>query len=215
LGVVKARAGDTQSFLTLEQDAIALKEKALGSGHPDVGISEGNLADALQELGRSQEALRHVDRARAILEAGLGSGHPSVAIQLNNRGEILSGLGRHQEARQSFEGARDIYERELGPEDRSLAYPLSGIGITYLAEGNADSALIPLERAFRIRAATEKDPTRLNETRFALARALWGSNRDRARARTLAEEAREAYSRISDRKRLAEVVDWLRAHTAS
>jgi tetratricopeptide (TPR) repeat protein len=212
LGVVKAQTGDNQSFLRLEQEAIALKQKALGLNHPDVGISEGNLANALQELGRSQEALGHIDRAVAILESGLGAGHPRVGIQLNNRGETLNSLGRHREARQSFERARIIWERELGSEDPNLGYALSGIGISYLAEGDSSSALVPLERALKIREASEKDPTKLGETRFALARALWESNRDRARARTLAEEARTSFSEATQRKNLMEVAVWLRAH---
>jgi tetratricopeptide (TPR) repeat protein len=124
----------------------------------------------------------------------------------------LNSLGRHREARQSFERARIIWERELGSEDPNLGYALSGIGISYLAEGDSSSALVPLERALKIREASEKDPTKLGETRFALARALWESNRDRARARTLAEEARTSFSEATQRKNLMEVAVWLRAH---
>jgi eukaryotic-like serine/threonine-protein kinase len=126
------------------------------------------------------------------------------------RGEILGALGRQREARQSFERARVIWERELGLEDRNLAYALTGIGIAYLAENDPGSALAPLERAYRIREAHEVDPSRRAETRFALARSLWETKRDRVRARALAEQAKEGYAKSAVKPKLAEVESWLR-----
>ncbi|MES1208246.1 MAG: serine/threonine-protein kinase, partial [Pseudomonadota bacterium] len=130
LGGIYEMQGDGAASLKAHEDALALKEKALGREHPDVGASEGNLAVALQTLGRSQEALEHVDRSIEILEAGLGAGHPELATQLSNRGEILNALGRYRDARSSFEKARVIWERELGLDNRNLAYALTGIGIS-------------------------------------------------------------------------------------
>ena len=211
LGAALQRHGDKESALRLNVEALALKGKALGSRHPDVGVSEGNLAIALTELGRNDEALVHTDRAISIVQEGLGAGHPDLANQLSNRGEILRFLGRHAEARSSFERARSIWERELGAENSLLAYPLTGIGATYLAEGDAANALVPLSRAFKLRRAHDTDPSRRAETSFALARALWDSGRDYARARTLAEEAKNAYASTSgSRDQLVEVENWLR-----
>jgi serine/threonine-protein kinase len=212
LGTMYYLEGDKEASLAANEKSVALKEKALGPDHPDVGISEGNLAIALQLAGRDQEALTHVDRSIALLENGLGAGHPELAVQLSNRGETLNALGRYREARQSFERARIIWERELGLENLNLAYALTGIGISYLAENNPASALVPLERAFKIREAQETDQGKRGETRFALARALWDANRDRARARTLAEEARESFAKTAAKTNIAEVDSWLVAH---
>ncbi|HVT08864.1 MAG TPA: serine/threonine-protein kinase [Polyangia bacterium] len=214
LGGIYEMRGEGDAALKAQQEALALKEKALGRSHPDVGASEGNLAVALQALGRSQEALEHVDRSIEILETGLGAGHPELATQLSNRGEILNSLGRYRDARASFERARVIWERELGLDNRNLAYALTGIGISYIAEGDATSAIVPLERAFRIREQRENDPARRAETRFALARGLWEAGRDRARARALAEQARDGYAKAVVKPKLAEVESWLRAHGA-
>src|SRR5262249_23019416 len=72
--------GRWEEALRAHQEAMALKAKAWGSDdHPDVGISEGNIAIVLQDLGRNQEALAHVDRAIAIESHGLGAEHPDVA----------------------------------------------------------------------------------------------------------------------------------------
>jgi eukaryotic-like serine/threonine-protein kinase len=212
LGGVYELEGQREEALRSQQEALTLKEEVLGNEHPDVGISEGNLAVVLSALGRNQEALAHVDRSIQILASGLGAGHPDLATQLNNRGEILNALGRHREARGSFEKARIIWERELGLDDRNLAYALTGIGISYLSEADPTSGIVPLERAFKIREARETDPSRRAETRFALARALWAAGRDRGRARALAEQAREAYGKIAAEDKVAEIAAWTRNH---
>ncbi|HLK91871.1 MAG TPA: serine/threonine-protein kinase [Polyangia bacterium] len=204
--------GEREQALRANEEALVLKERALGHDHPDVGISEGNLSLALAGLGRNQEALEHVDRSIEILENGLGAGHPIMAAELNNRGEVLNALGRSRDARASFEKARIIWEREFGLDNRNLAYALTGIGVSYLAEGDAATALVPLERAFKIREAEETEPSRRAETRFALARALWGVGRDHARARVLAQEAREDFSKADSKGKRAEVDSWLESH---
>jgi serine/threonine protein kinase/tetratricopeptide (TPR) repeat protein len=207
--------GEREAALRMQQEGLALKERALGRDHPDVGISEGNVAVVLTALGRNQEALEHVDRSIAVLENGLGAGHPDLATQLNNRGEILNALGRSRDARASFEKARIVWERELGLDNRNLAYALTGIGVSYLSEGDAANAIVPLERAFKIREAHETDPSRRAETRFALARALWESGRDHVRARSLAEQAHDSYAKAELKTNVAEVESWLHLHGAS
>jgi serine/threonine-protein kinase len=218
LGCVFGLEGRRLEAAEAFEQSLALKEKALGREHPDVGISEENLAISLQESGRAEEALIHMDKAVAIISNGLGAGHPELAIALSNRGEILNALLRHRDARQSFERARAIWERELGHNSLSLSYALTGIGISHLAEGNPTSALVPLERAFKIREAEEKDPAKRSETRFALARALWESRRDRNRARMLAEQARADYLKSSTanaKEKLADIDGWLRTRGAT
>jgi hypothetical protein len=104
-----------------------------------------------------RSALTYIDRAVTLLENGLGAAHPDLATQLSNRGEILNALGRYGEARKSFERARVIWERELGLENRNLGYALTGIGISFLAEGSSQSALVPSSGPTR--SARRKRPT--------------------------------------------------------
>jgi serine/threonine protein kinase len=215
LGCVYDLRGDKELAVEALKEGLALKERALGHDHPDVGVSEGNLGLSLKELGRNEEALIHIDRAIALVSKGLGAGHPDLATDLSNRGEILNALGRYREARESFEKACEIWERELGTENLNLGYALTGIGLGHLAEGNAAAALVPLERAHKIRFAHETEPSRRAETSFALARALWDSRRDRSRARSLADTAREIYLTTSANARLVEVDKWLRDRSSN
>jgi serine/threonine protein kinase len=211
VATVAGLRGRKEEALRFNEQALALKRKAWGSDHPDVGLSEGNVAVALEDLGRDQEALAHVDLSIDILGQGLGAEHPELATQLMNRGEILNALGRYREARRSFESARIIWERELGLDHRNLAYVLTGIGESYLDERDPVPALAPLERAWKIREAKETDPLRRGATRFALARALWDSERDPARAEELARGAREAYAQANDKAKVADIETWLAA----
>jgi tetratricopeptide (TPR) repeat protein len=143
----------------------------------------------------------------AIATAGLGPGHPDLALHLYNRGEILRALARRAEARSSYNAARVIWERELGQENTMLAYVLTGIGQTFLDEGDVNSALIPLQRAHTIGQSEDPDSPRRAETSFALARALLGARRDQGRARALAEEAKALYAKTRTTDKFAEVED--------
>jgi hypothetical protein len=66
-----------------------------------------------------------------------------------------------------------------------------------------------LERALRIRTATEEPLPLRAETSFALARALWDSGRDRSRAHQLAETARADAEQADDAEAVAEIARWL------
>jgi serine/threonine protein kinase/tetratricopeptide (TPR) repeat protein len=212
VGCVYQAHGDGEAAVRAEREALLLKEKALGSDHPDLGISEGNLGLSLQLLGRNMEALEHIDRSIRILEKTLGAEHPELANQLSNRGEVLNTLGRHSDARRSFQRAGRIWEHELGANNLNLAFAFTGIGISYVAEGSPVDALEPLERGLRLREQLDANPVKRGEARFALARALWSSNRDRKRARRLGEEARADFARAASKLQVAATDDWLRAH---
>jgi eukaryotic-like serine/threonine-protein kinase len=212
LGCVLGLEGKKAEAARAQQQALSLKERILGPDSPDVGITEVNLAIALQDLGRNEEALAHNARAINIGTRALGSDHPELAMSYLGRGEILNALGRSEEARHAFERAGVVWERELGPEGRNLAYVLTGIGLSYLAEGKPSNALIPLERALKIRETQEPELSRRAETQFALARALWESNRERGRARLLANQAKRGYERSPDKDKGLQVDTWIRQH---
>jgi eukaryotic-like serine/threonine-protein kinase len=208
LGCVYHLEGQKEAALRALEESLALKEKALGRDHPDVGLSEANIGLFYQALGKGQEALAHLDRSITLLESSLGRGHPDLAVSLSNRGETLNALGRYREARTSFERAAIIWERELGSDNVNLGYALTGIGMSYLEENNPASALVPLERAFRVRVTQETESSRRAETAFALAKALWGANRDRARAMTLAERAADDFRKAKALLKVDEVNRW-------
>ena len=68
----------------LFQRALAIREKALGSEHPDVAQSLNNLALLYYNQGQYAKAEPLYQRALAIREKALGPEHPDVATSLNN-----------------------------------------------------------------------------------------------------------------------------------
>jgi hypothetical protein len=76
--------------------------------------------------------------------------------------------------------------------------------------GDASAAVRGLERAISIYDTQPQVPTGAHRrVRFALARALVASGGDRARAITLAEQAREGAERPEDGTLRAEIDAWL------
>jgi eukaryotic-like serine/threonine-protein kinase len=215
VGCVYSAHHDGEAAIRSVSDASALKERILGPESADVAVSEANLGNILEEMGRYQEALGHMDRALAIMKRRLGAQHPSVAANLNNRGEILIGLKRDPEAREFFGQAKEIWQRELGPEATVVAYAWTGIGLSYLDEGRPISAVEPFRRALVIRAVGRVDPTERAEAAFGLARALWESGQNRAAARRLAAEARRLYATASSQRDVSSVDNWLGTHDAT
>jgi tetratricopeptide (TPR) repeat protein len=209
LGCVLELQGKRDQAIEVHKQSIALKEKTLGKDHPDIGISEANLAIALQGLGRNEEALSHVERSLELIKRSLGDSHPEMAVSLVDQGEILNVLGRHPDARAAFKRAEVIWQREFGPDNVAITYALTGIGVTDLAEGRPTSAITPLRRAYELRKVKEPEPSRRAETSFALARALWESKRNRSEAVSLAEEAAEGYAKANSTAKASEVQAWL------
>ena len=199
------------------RESLELKQKLLGPDHPDVAISEGNLASLLEGAKRYKEALAYVDRAIEIQEKKLGPASPALFNHLNNRGYILNALGRPEEAISSFDRAVGIWEREIGADAPLLAYALTGLGSSYLAENRPMNAIGPLERALKVRGREEQgvDPTDQAQTLFALAQALAAAGREPGRAHQLAEESRSLYVRSGTANELATVEAWLREHRST
>ena len=168
---------------------------------------------ALSEAGRPAEALALNQRAIDILRKALGAGHPEVAMHISNRGEILNALGRYEEARALFNSALAVWNKELPPDHSDFGDSLNGIGASYLGQDEPEPALAPLERALAIREKSGAEPSQIGETRFLLARALWDSGRDRARAATLAQAAKSAYGDKAPWRDKVDAIDrWLAQH---
>jgi tetratricopeptide (TPR) repeat protein len=200
--------------LAAYQRALQVAEASLSPDDPDVARPLGNLAVALSAAGRPAEGLGYNTRAGAILRRALGPGHPEVVMQaMSNRGEILNALGRYAEARELFTAALAAWAKELPPDHPNFGDSLTGLGQSYLGEGNPERAVAPLERALPIREKDNADPSPSAETRFLLARALWDSSRDHPRAVSLAHAAREAYgARPWWRDKVVVVDQWLATH---
>jgi tetratricopeptide (TPR) repeat protein len=177
--------------------AVTAKEKATGPDSSDTALSLGNMAYYLSESGDVKSALTYAERAVRILETREGADHPRTAINVSNYSEYLSTAGRFEEARISAKRALAIFERETEPEGMFVTGALMALATALLGEGEVAQARPLIERALRNREANDKDPARLGEVHFAMARVLAAEKAEPGRARHLARQARAEYTRAN------------------
>jgi tetratricopeptide (TPR) repeat protein/predicted Ser/Thr protein kinase len=218
VGLELDNVGRSEEALAQQRETLSIQEKTLGADHPDLAETHSGLGTVLDHLGRREEALAELRRGLALAEAALGPDHPELSMYFNNIGEELLELDRYDEASQQLRRALALAEKGLGPTHPDLAYELNGLGLAALGLRRPLEALPFLERALTLREREGEriEPALLAGTRFLLARALWESGQDRARARALATRARATYAADSARGthpgRLAEVDAWLAGH---
>ena len=82
-----------------------IREKVLGSEHPDTAMSLNNLASLLRAHGDLAGARQPYERALAIKEKVLGAEHPETAASLSNLGRLSRDLGQPDKAEPLGEAA--------------------------------------------------------------------------------------------------------------
>jgi Tfp pilus assembly protein PilF len=197
-----------------QRRALEIFRASLGPGHPSTAGAITNLGNIAVLRKRPELAVNRYDEALAIL-AALPTLHPDEARIAYNRGACLISMQQPDAALASFERAVAVQRRNHVPGHPDLAAHLTGVGIANVERGTPEAAIAPLEEAVAILVASPRDPLYLAQARFELARALWDSRRDRARARTLGEQARQGFGEQPGGDRFRrEVEAWLAAPEA-
>ncbi len=210
---VSLESTDPAASLRLFTEVRALKRRILSPADPDIARTLISEAEAFHRAGNDAAALRDADEAVRLLEAAYGPNSVMVATAMSNRGEYLVSLGRAQEGLATFRDALARWQAQVGPDDEFLAYPLTGMGEALLALGRLTEARAALERAWRLRKASGRDPVLRGDTEFALARTMWAEG-DRNQARDLANAARRDYEKRAEvrAQRARDVATWLAQH---
>jgi tetratricopeptide (TPR) repeat protein/predicted Ser/Thr protein kinase len=148
--IARASGSYPEAQQLLEQ-ALDLKQRALGPDHPEIANTLSNLAVVLEAQGVYADALPLHERALAIIEHGLGDQHPEVAGILNNLADNYRLQGKHEDAKLLLERALEIKEAALGPEHPSVATSLSNLALVLEGMNKLDEARPLHERALRIK----------------------------------------------------------------
>jgi tetratricopeptide (TPR) repeat protein len=200
--------GELPQARLMMEESLALAERLRGKHHPANGYTYVILAGLLLDLGEPAEALTYAQRGRETMEAGLGPNAPTVAGACEVEGRALLGLGRPTEALAKFQRALASKEKALGAKAPSVAVSLNGVAHAYLELNRPQDALPLLERALAMHIPEQAYDA---EVRFNLARALVHGNRDRARARALANEARARFEKLGQHREVSRVDSFLAA----
>ena len=83
---------------------------------PDVAKSYGNIGNVLDDMGKPEEALVHMQKGLEIELKLLGSDHPDVAVSKVNIGLVFKDMGKKSEAKQMFTEAAGIRRKVFGAD---------------------------------------------------------------------------------------------------
>ncbi len=92
MGLAHHRLGDHTRALELVEQALVVRQNALGEGHPAVAAVLDSVAVVRTARGEHALALEASERALAIREETLGPGHPEVIDARKRRAEAESWL---------------------------------------------------------------------------------------------------------------------------
>jgi tetratricopeptide (TPR) repeat protein len=182
---------DYRGAIAAFERALTIKEAALSPGHPSVAATLGNMGVTVVNLGQPERALMLVERAHALVVRALGPEHKLVATTECQQAEVLLQLRRTEAAHSHIARCLAIRERALGADHPFTAQALMLEGRYRLAQGNGIGAIQPLERAIAVFNHHPGVKDDMTTAQFTLAQALWDTGRDRRRARSLAQAARQ------------------------
>jgi tetratricopeptide (TPR) repeat protein/predicted Ser/Thr protein kinase len=150
LAGVEYVTGDYDESARLYTEALALREGALGDGHPRVADSLNNLASARFAKGEHDESARLYLRALALFEQALGPDHPQVATTLGNLALVHQSTGAYGEAIALLTRALAIRGAALGEDHPQLASGFSNLALVHEAMGDNDEAARLLLKALAL-----------------------------------------------------------------
>jgi len=134
------QAGRYADAIGVAKRLLALREKALGPDHADVGTSVHVLAELHRIQGLPLEAETLYKRALAIREKALGPEHPLVGASVNNIALLYAAQGRYGEAEPLYKRALAIGERAHGQYHQDVARYTNNLAELYRAAGRRADA---------------------------------------------------------------------------
>src|SRR5205814_7813400 len=119
--------GESDDASVLLERARGILVTAVGELHPDIAISEHNLAESERERGKLDDAIAHERAAYDILKAVYGDRHPGAARALSSiarltaaKGDVAAAVGDAAKGGDALEQSTSTI-LSLGSESEKLA----------------------------------------------------------------------------------------------
>ena len=151
MALVYQDQGDYEKALEYNGKALDVRERVLGSGHPDTAATYNNMAVVYQEQGDYEKALKYYGKALDVKERTLGSDHPSTATTYNNMAGVYQDQGDYDKALEYYEKALEVKERVLGSDHPSTATTYNNMAGVYKAKRDYEKALEYYDKALDVR----------------------------------------------------------------
>ncbi|MCY1141965.1 FxSxx-COOH system tetratricopeptide repeat protein [Actinoplanes sp. Pm04-4] len=150
--------GETRAALSQFQRSHRLCREVFGNDHPDTLNSANNLATALRDLGRYEQARRLDEDTLAQRRQLFGGDHPDTLSAASNLANSLRSLGRHEQARRLDEDTLARSRRAMGDDHPNTLNSANGLANSLRHLGRYEQA------------------RRLDEDTFARSRRLLGDD---------------------------------------
>lgn len=150
LGMLLREQGEYEEAQEAFSRALELRERALGSDHPEVARSLSDLGAVAREQGEYDRAHDFHQRALALLEHALGPTHPYVADALDDLGAMELLRTNYEAAEGHHERALAIREKALGPQHPAVAASFTALGTLAHSRGELGEARELFGRALAI-----------------------------------------------------------------
>lgn len=147
-------AGNITAAIADQQQALALRERVLGPGHPDVASTLTSLAELYAVNDDYAAAAPLLERALSIREAAFGPNQPQIAESCSNLALLYAAQGRYAEAEPLYQRAMRILEGAAGEHNQALAVVLENYAALLADSGRPEGAKALEARAAGLRNAT-------------------------------------------------------------
>lgn len=146
-----AQAEEIALALSSYQRALAIRERAFGTNHPDVAKTLTSLADLHVVQGQYDTAVSMYRHALAIMERALGPEHPEMADTMHRLAELYDHQGREVQALRFYQRMFVIRERALGSHHRDVGAALDALAGAYIQRRFVAASKAAAWRAIAVR----------------------------------------------------------------
>jgi tetratricopeptide (TPR) repeat protein len=150
-GLVYLGMGDAKEAESLLAQALAIREKTLGTLHRDVARSLSNQGLLYRQQKKFDEAEAVYERARSIFERVSGPESAEAAQCCQSLGLVALARERYVEAEYLLRTAMVAREKIHGPESAEYATTMHHIGVLYHLQAKYPVAEDCFRKALRIR----------------------------------------------------------------
>jgi serine/threonine-protein kinase len=119
--------GDYDRAIAVQLQAIEVRTRAFGFDHPGTLVAQDNLADTLNDAGRTGEAEAVLRDTLKIRRRVLPPGHADIAYALTNLSAALKMQGRPEEAEPLQAEALDLFRAAHGADHPAIATALNNL----------------------------------------------------------------------------------------
>lgn len=176
LAGIERCCGNTQQYLNLVQESLALFEQAYGAEHVETANRLTAMGVALKDQGSLPAALPFFEKASKLHQQLIGPDSPEAVTDLEHLAHTHFALQNLEQAVSLYERLLRFRERQVGLTPNAYGRVLINAAEVYAAAGKQGSALETVQQALRL---LDRSPEHIDAAAGQIARVYDGIGRSR------------------------------------